>query len=85
MMSQGTLMEDTLFRAGLFDPEGAPAFLRRGHFAFESGDHGDAWLELERLFTEPRRLQRAAEALSLEPPVITTDTATFAGDVLPAR
>jgi orotate phosphoribosyltransferase len=39
-------------------------FLRRGHFVFESGDHGDAWLELERLFTAPRHLQRSAEALA---------------------
>jgi orotate phosphoribosyltransferase len=38
--------------------------LRRGHFVYESGDHGDAWLELERLFTAPRLLRQAAEELA---------------------
>jgi orotate phosphoribosyltransferase len=27
---------------------------RRGHFAFPSGFHGDLWLELDRLFVDPR-------------------------------
>jgi orotate phosphoribosyltransferase len=57
-------MTDALVEAGLLDRDDPGAFLRRGHFVFESGDHGDAWLELERLFTAPRRLQRAAEALA---------------------
>jgi orotate phosphoribosyltransferase len=51
-------------RAGLLEEGGSSAFLRRGHFLFESGDHGDAWLELERLFTSPRRMERAAGALA---------------------
>lgn len=29
------------------------AELRRGHFALESGHHGDLWLDLDRLFVEP--------------------------------
>ena len=58
-------MTDTLFYAGLLDRDSESAdFLRRGHFAFESGDHGDAWLELERLFVDPRRLQQAADTLA---------------------
>jgi orotate phosphoribosyltransferase len=40
------------------------AGLRRGHFVFESGDHGDVWLQLERLFTVPRLLRQAAEELA---------------------
>jgi orotate phosphoribosyltransferase len=57
-------MSEELFRTGLLDREDVASFLRRGHFVFESGDHGDAWLELERLFTAPRHLQRSAEALA---------------------
>jgi orotate phosphoribosyltransferase len=38
--------------------------LRRGHFVFESGDHGDVWLQLERLFTAPRTMRQAAEQLA---------------------
>jgi orotate phosphoribosyltransferase len=30
---------------------------RRGHFAFESGHHGDRWLDLETLCLRPRRLR----------------------------
>jgi len=30
--------------------------VRRGHFALESGLHGDAWFDLEPLFLEPARL-----------------------------
>jgi orotate phosphoribosyltransferase len=30
---------------------------RRGHFAYESGHHGDLWLDLDTLFVSPRRLQ----------------------------
>jgi orotate phosphoribosyltransferase len=57
-------MIDALVHAGLLDRDDPGGFFRRGHFVYESGDHGDAWLELERLFTAPRRLQRAAEALA---------------------
>ena len=38
--------------------------LRHGHFVFESGDHGDVWLQLERLFTSPRSIRQAAEQLA---------------------
>lgn len=41
---------------------------RRGHFALESGDHGDLWLDLDRLFRTPRDVapfaSRLAERLS---------------------
>src|SRR5271157_4879141 len=30
--------------------------LRRGHFRYESGYHGEIWLDLDRLFFDPRRL-----------------------------
>lgn len=30
---------------------------RRGHFRYESGHHGELWLELDALFARPRRLQ----------------------------
>jgi orotate phosphoribosyltransferase len=29
---------------------------RRGHFEYESGHHGDLWLELDDLFARPRRV-----------------------------
>ena len=38
---------------------------RRGHFVYESGDHGDLWLDLDRLFTDPLRLQESAVQLAL--------------------
>jgi orotate phosphoribosyltransferase len=31
--------------------------VRKGHFAFESGHHGDTWLDLDLLISQPRRLQ----------------------------
>ena len=36
---------------------------RRGHFLLESGHHGDLWLELDRLFVRPARLETFAEEL----------------------
>ena len=30
--------------------------IRRGHFRFESGYHGEIWLDLDRLFANPRRI-----------------------------
>jgi orotate phosphoribosyltransferase len=30
---------------------------RSGHFRYESGHHGDLWLDLDRLYLRPRRLQ----------------------------
>jgi orotate phosphoribosyltransferase len=37
---------------------------RRGHFRFESGDHGDRWLELESLCCRPNDIQPFAAALA---------------------
>lgn len=31
--------------------------MRRGHFEYESGHHGDLWLDLNALFLRPHRLQ----------------------------
>jgi orotate phosphoribosyltransferase len=36
---------------------------RRGHFLLESGHHGDLWLELDRLFLRPARLEPFAAEL----------------------
>jgi orotate phosphoribosyltransferase len=36
---------------------------RRGHFVLESGLHGDLWLELDRLFVRPARLEPFATDL----------------------
>ncbi len=37
---------------------------RRGHYALESGLHGDLWLDLDALFVEPRTLASAVTALA---------------------
>ena len=37
---------------------------RRGHFRLESGHHGDLWLDLERLFLHPERVEALAVALA---------------------
>jgi orotate phosphoribosyltransferase len=37
---------------------------REGHFALESGHHGELWLDLELLFLHPARVQPLAAALS---------------------
>lgn len=37
---------------------------RAGHFAFESGHHGDTWLLLDELVSRPDRLAREAAALA---------------------
>jgi orotate phosphoribosyltransferase len=36
---------------------------RRGHFLLESGHHGDLWLELDRLFARPARIEPLAAEL----------------------
>jgi orotate phosphoribosyltransferase len=46
-----------------FEADG-PHFVRTGHFAYESTDHGDTWLTLELLFVDPLWLHRAAERLA---------------------
>jgi orotate phosphoribosyltransferase len=37
---------------------------KRGHFQYESGHHGDLWLELDLLFLHPKRLQQFVIALA---------------------
>lgn len=37
---------------------------RRGHFLLESGDHGDLWLDLDRVFLRPRNVARLASHLA---------------------
>ena len=37
---------------------------REGHFVYESGHHGQVWLDLELLFLRPERVQPMAEALA---------------------
>lgn len=37
---------------------------RKGHFRFESGHHGDLWLELDPLYVRPGRLRRFAAELA---------------------
>jgi orotate phosphoribosyltransferase len=36
----------------------------RGHFRYESGHHGDLWLDLDSLFTDPRRMASWASSLA---------------------
>lgn len=36
----------------------------RGHFRYESGHHGDLWLDLDRLFVDPKRTHRWAITLA---------------------
>jgi orotate phosphoribosyltransferase len=36
----------------------------RGHFAYESGHHGDLWLELDLLFADPGRVQVWSSSLA---------------------
>ncbi len=38
---------------------------RTGHFVFESGHHGDTWLDLDRLTSEPSALHRLCEDLAV--------------------
>src|SRR5687767_9756240 len=37
---------------------------RRGHFRLESGHHGGLWLDLDPLFSEPRRIAPFVAALA---------------------
>lgn len=39
-------------------------FVHNGHFVLESGDHGETWLDLDRMFGEPRWIQKSAAALA---------------------
>jgi orotate phosphoribosyltransferase len=38
--------------------------MRKGHFALESGHHGNLWIDLEALCLEPEPVRRCAEALA---------------------
>jgi orotate phosphoribosyltransferase len=38
--------------------------VRHGHFHYESGDHGDVWLDLDELFLRPARLRPLVVELS---------------------
>ena len=38
--------------------------VQRGHFQFESGHHGNLWLDLDSLFLQPRRLLPFAQELA---------------------
>ena len=53
-----------ILRSGLLSEDRVDRFVRKGHFVYESGDHGDTWLDLEVLFWEPARLRRAAQAFA---------------------
>jgi orotate phosphoribosyltransferase len=57
-------VRDELIRSGLISAERVDRFVRRGHFVYESGDHGDTWLELEVLHWEPPRMRRATGAFA---------------------
>jgi orotate phosphoribosyltransferase len=57
-------MTDQVWQSDLLNPSEAPSFLRRGHFVYESGDHGDTWLSLPLLFADPKRLHGAAIRLA---------------------
>jgi orotate phosphoribosyltransferase len=46
------------------DTDRAANLLRRGHFVFESGHHGDTWLDLDLLISDPRRARAEAERLA---------------------
>ena len=37
---------------------------RTGHFVYESGHHGDTWLDLDHLFVDQERLRRLADKLA---------------------
>lgn len=50
--------EDHRADAGELEPTLlAAASVSRGHFRYESGHHGDLWLELEQLFVDGRRVR----------------------------
>ena len=54
MTDEGALHHDLI---GILDA-------REGHFLFESGHHGNLWLDLDHLFLRPRRVARFAAALA---------------------
>jgi orotate phosphoribosyltransferase len=48
----------------LFDVSAGGALARRGHFRYESGHHGDLWLDLDALLVDARAVQGWAAALA---------------------
>ena len=59
----------------------------RGHFAYESGHHGDLWLDLDSLFVDPARAERIAAALAerLEPLALDAVCGPLVGGALLAQ
>jgi orotate phosphoribosyltransferase len=62
MQSSAPMLPD-LERA-LFDRSVRPAIATRGHFRYESGHHGDLWLDLDALLVDARAVQGWAAALA---------------------
>jgi orotate phosphoribosyltransferase len=56
-------MHPELERA-LFDTAAGAAVATRGHFRYESGHHGDLWLDLDALLVDARAVQGWAAALA---------------------
>jgi orotate phosphoribosyltransferase len=48
----------------LFDGAAGTAIATRGHFRYESGHHGDIWLDLDALLVDARAVHRWAAALA---------------------
>jgi orotate phosphoribosyltransferase len=48
----------------LFDGSAGAAMATRGHFRYESGHHGDLWLDLDALLVDARAVQGWAAALA---------------------
>ena len=48
----------------LFDGSAGAAMATRGHFRYESGHHGDLWLDLDTLLVDARAVQGWAAALA---------------------
>ena len=59
-------VRDAIVRSGLMSSDRVDRFVRSGHFVYESGDHGDVWLDLDLLFFEPVRLRKPVEALAMK-------------------
>ena len=67
-------MTSDLERA-LFSRSGADAVVTRGHFRYESGHHGDLWLDLDALLVDAQAVQSwaaslAQQAVSCRPEVV---------------
>jgi orotate phosphoribosyltransferase len=58
---------------------------RRGHFALESGHHGDLWLDLELLFVRPRRVAPYAAELARLLPAVDAVCGPLLGGALVAQ